>query len=191
MNMQGTERQRDGAIVIVVIASIFFAISYFSSLFPSQISDIPFGNKSFGPVVVGITGNVGFNGIFYVSEKARISDLLEVAGIRNPELFDQRMLSKRLATGKTVVIESYDSLRIAEMNNANKLALGIPIDINKAAIEDLMLINGIGEKTAWQIIQFREKSGRYHKLEDLMKIRGIKEKKFRKLRRYFCTDDML
>jgi competence protein ComEA len=191
MNMQGTERQSDGAIVIVVIASIFFAISCFSSLFPSQISVIPFGNKSSGPVVVGITGNAGFNGIFYVPEKTRISDLLEAAGIRNPELFDQRMLSKRLSTGETIVIESYDSLRIAEMNNANKLALGIPIDINKATIEDLMLINGIGEKTAWQIVQFRENSGRYHKVEDLMKIRGIKEKKFRKLRRYFCTDDML
>jgi competence protein ComEA len=189
--MKGTEGQRDGAIVIVVIVVILFAIHYSSSLFPSQISDIPFGNKSFGPVIVGITGNTGVNGVFYVPKKARISDLLEAAGIRNPELFDQRMLSKRLSTGKTIVIESYDSLRIAEMNNANKLALGIPIDINKATIGDLMLINGIGEKTAWQIVQFREKSGRYHKLEDLMKIRGIKEKKFRKLRRYFCTDDML
>jgi competence protein ComEA len=191
MNMQGTERQRDGAIVIVVIASIFFAISYFSSLFPSQIIDIPFGNKSFGPVVVGITGNAGFNGIFYVPEKARVCDLLVAAGIRNLEPFDQEMLSERLSTGKTVVIESYGRLRIAQMNNADKLALGIPIDINKATLEDLMLINGVGEKTAWQIIQFREKSGRFQRVEDLMKIHGIKDKKFQKLRSYFCTDDML
>ena len=77
------------------------------------------------------------------------------------------------------------------MSNADKLSLGIPIDINKATIEDLMLIEGIGEKTALQIVQFREKTGRYHKVEDLMKIRGIKEKKFRTLRRYFCADDML
>jgi competence protein ComEA len=191
MNMQGTERQRDGAIVIVIIVVILFAISYFSSLFPSQISDIPFGNKSFGPVVVGMTGNAGFNGIFYVPEKARVCDLLGAAGIRNPEPFDQKMLSERLSTGKTVVIESYGRLRIVEMNNANKLALGIPIDINKATLEDLMLINGVGEKTAWQIIQFRERSGRYQRVEDLMKIHGIKDKKFQKLRRYFCTDDML
>lgn len=189
--MQGTERQRDGAIVIVIIVVILFAISYFSSLFPSQISDIPFGNKSFGPVVVGMTGNAGFNGIFYVPEKARVCDLLGAAGIRNPEPFDQKMLSERLSTGKTVVIESYGRLRIVEMNNANKLALGIPIDINKATLEDLMLINGVGEKTAWQIIQFRERSGRYQRVEDLMKIHGIKDKKFQKLRRYFCTDDML
>jgi competence protein ComEA len=189
--MKGMESQRDGAITIVVIVVIIFAIHYSLSLLPSQISDIPFGNKRFGPVIVGITGNTGVNGVFYVPERARISDLLEAAGIRNPEMFDRRMLYERLSTGKIVVIESYDGLKITEMNNANKLSLGIPIDINKATVEDLMLIDGIGEKTAWQIVQFREKSGRYYKVEDLMKISGIKEKKFRKLKRYFCTDDML
>jgi competence protein ComEA len=96
-----------------------------------------------------------------------------------------------LSKGKTVFIESDDSLRIGEMNNADKLTLGIPIDINKATVEDLMLIDGIGEQTALQIVQFREKSGRYHKVEDLMKVRGIKEKKFRNLRRYFYAHDML
>jgi competence protein ComEA len=189
--MKGTESQRDGAVVIVVIVVIFFAILYSWSSLPSQISDIPFGNKSFGPVIVGITGDRVINGIFHVPERARISELLEAARIGDPEIFNHPMLSKRLSTGKTVVIESSDSIRIAEMNNTTKLALGIPIDINKATVEDIMLIDGIGEKTASRIIQFREKSGRYHKVEDLMKIPGIKEKKFRKLRMYFCTDEML
>jgi competence protein ComEA len=189
--MKGTESQRDGAIIIIVIVVILFAIHYSSSLFPPQINDIPFSNNSFGPVIVGIKGNTGINGVFYVPEKARISDLLEAAGIRNPEIFDHRILSMPLSKGKTVFIESDDSLRIGEMNNADKLTLGIPIDINKATVEDLMLIDGIGEQTALQIVQFREKSGRYHKVEDLMKVRGIKERKFRNLRRYFCAHDML
>jgi competence protein ComEA len=187
--MRSTEGQRDGAILIVVIASILFAISYLSSLFPSQISDIPFGDKSSGPVVVGLTGIEGFNGIFHVSEKARVCDLLGAAGIRNSQAFDENMLSERLSTGKAVVIDSYGRLRIVEMNNADKLALGIPIDVNKATLEDLMLINGIGEKTAGRIIQFREKSGRFERVEDLMKVQGIKDKKFQKLKNYFCTDD--
>jgi len=74
-------------------------------------------DKSFGPVVVGLTGNAGFNGIFYVREEARVCDLLGAAGIRNPEAFDQKMLSERLSTGKSVVTESYGRLRIVEMNN--------------------------------------------------------------------------
>ncbi len=112
-----TERQLDGTIVIVVIKSIFLAISYFSSLLPAQISDIPFGDRSFGPVVVGLTGNAGFNGIFYVRKEARVCDLMGAAGIRNSEPFDQKMLSERLSTGKTVIIESHGRLRIVEMNN--------------------------------------------------------------------------
>jgi competence protein ComEA len=187
--MQSTEGQRDGAIVIVVIATIFFAISYFSSLFPSQISDIPFGDKSSGPVVVGIAGSTGINGIYYVPDKASVRDLLGAAGSRNTETFDENVLGERLSTGKTVVIDSYGRLRIVEMNNADKLALGIPININKATLDDLMLVNGIGEKTASRIIQFREEFGRFQRVGDLMKIHGIKDKKFQKLKGYFCTDD--
>jgi len=189
--MKGTENQRDGAIVIVVIVAILFVIQYSFSLFPSQTIDIPFGNKNSGPVIVGITGNMGVNGIFYIPEKAKVSDLLGAAGIINHELFDYEILSKRLSTGKALVVESYASARIEEMNNASKLALGIPININKATMDDLMLIDGIGEKTASQIIQYREKSGRYQKVTDLMNVRGIKEKKFGKLKKYFCTDDTL
>jgi competence protein ComEA len=188
--MQSTEGQRDGAIVIVFIASIFFAISYFSSLFPSQISDIPFGDRSSGLVVVGIAGSTGINGIYYVPDKGRVRDLLGAAGSRNTETFDEPVLSERLSTGKTVVIDSYGRLRIVEMNNAEKLALGIPIDINKATLDDLMLVNGIGEKTAWRIIQFKEKSGRFQRVDDLMKIHGIKDKKFQMLKGYFCVDDI-
>jgi competence protein ComEA len=114
---------------------------------------------------------------------------LGAAGVRNTEAFDENMLSEQLSTGKTVVIDSHGRIRIVEMNNADKLALGIPIDVNKATLEDLMLINGVGEKTAWRIIQFREKSGRFERVEDLMKVQGIKDKKFQKLKSYFCTDD--
>jgi competence ComEA-like helix-hairpin-helix protein len=189
--MKGTEGQRDGAIIIVVIAVIVFVIRYPSLLFPPQVKDIPFTSMNSGPVIVSIRSNMGVNGIFYLPEKARVSELLEAAGFANREMFDHRTISLPLSTGKTVFLESHNTVIIEEMKNADKLALGIPIDINHATIEDLMLINGIGEKTALQIVQFREESGRYHKVEDLMKIRGIKEKRFRNLRRYFYVDDVL
>jgi competence protein ComEA len=188
--MQSTEGQRDGAIVIVVIAVIFLTISYLSSQFPPQVNNIPFGDKSSGPVIAEIGGTAGFNGIFYLPVKARVCDIVAAAGIGNTEAFDENTLNRRLSTGEAVVIESYGRLRIQQMNNENKVALGIPIDINKASLYDLTLINGIGEETAWQILQFREKSGRFERVEDLMKIHGIKDKKFQKLKGYFCTDDV-
>ena len=107
----------------VVIAAICFTVSYLSSQFPSHINDIPFGDKSFGPVIVGITGNADPNGIFYVPDKARVCDLLGAAGIRNTEPFDENLLNRRLSTGDAVVIKSHGRLRIEQMFNANKLAL--------------------------------------------------------------------
>ena len=103
---------------------------------------------------------------------------------------DPKILSRPLSTGKTVVVESREHVVIGDMGNAYKLMLGIPVDINKISLEELTLITGIGETTAGHIIDERERAGGFRKVEDLMKIRGIKEKKFQKLRGYFCTDCM-
>jgi competence protein ComEA len=52
------------------------------------------------------------------------------------------------------------------------------------------MIPGIGEKTAWQIIQLRKKYGGFKNIDDLMAIRGIKEKKITKLKGYFTIDQI-
>ncbi|HYA13087.1 MAG TPA: DUF655 domain-containing protein [Syntrophales bacterium] len=185
-----TKRQLDGAIVVIVIAVFIYTEAYTGSLFDAPKYNIPFVDKSYGPMIVAISGDTAFNGIYHISGNARICDLLISAGIDNLEMFDKMILSKRLSTGDMVVIKSGDQLTTAEMNNAPKVALNIPININKATLNDLTLIPGIGEKTAWQIIQFRERSGRFNRLEDMMKIRGIKEKKFTKIKRYLCTNQI-
>jgi competence protein ComEA len=43
---------------------------------------------------------------------------------------------------------------------------------------------GIGEKTAEAILQMREKNGKFRKLEELKKVKGIGEKKFEKIKKY-------
>ncbi|HVO66043.1 MAG TPA: helix-hairpin-helix domain-containing protein [Syntrophales bacterium] len=185
-----TERQLDGAVVVIVIAVFIYTAASAGSLFDAAKCDIPYGDKSYGPLIVAISGDADFNGIYHISGNTRICDLLISAGIANLETFDKIILSKKLSTGDVVIMESGNQLTTAEMNNAQKVALNIPIDINKATLNDLTLIPGIGEKTAWKIIQFRERSGRFSKLEDLMKIRGIKEKKFTKIKRYLCTNQI-
>ena len=184
------ERQLDGAVVIVVILVFVHIAAFTFSLFHVPKCNIPFGDRTYGPLIVAIGGDTAFNGIYHVPRKTRICDLLISAGIGNLELFDKPILFKRLSTGDIVVIESGNHLGIAEMDNVQKVALNIPININKATLNDLILIPGIGEKTASSIIQFRKKSGNFKRLEDLMKIRGIKEKKFAKIKMYLCTDQI-
>ncbi len=56
------------------------------------------------------------------------------------------------------------------------------IDLNTATLSQLDSLPGIGPVIAERILELREKSGHYKRIEDLMNIRGIGEKKFLKLK---------
>ncbi|MDQ1277474.1 MAG: competence protein ComEA [Thermodesulfobacteriota bacterium] len=72
------------------------------------------------------------------------------------------------------------------MKTATLLALDLPIDINRAAFDDLLLIPGIGASTAQKILDLRRSAGgRITNLESLKNIKGIKEKRFEQLQGYF------
>lgn len=55
------------------------------------------------------------------------------------------------------------------------------IDLNSAALEELMTLNGIGESRAKAIIEYRTQSP-FTKIEDIMQIPGIKEGIFSKIK---------
>jgi competence ComEA-like helix-hairpin-helix protein len=59
-----------------------------------------------------------------------------------------------------------------------------PIDLNVANEKELEELPGVGPTTAKAIIEFREKSGRIKRVEDLLVIRGISETKLQKMRPY-------
>jgi competence protein ComEA len=65
---------------------------------------------------------------------------------------------------------------------------GKKVNINTAGIEELDTLNGIGEATARDIIEYREKNGGFKKIEDIMKITGIKESKFNKIKDSICVE---
>lgn len=58
------------------------------------------------------------------------------------------------------------------------------IELNSATKSQLMNLPGIGEKTAEAIIKMREKNGKFRKLEELKKVKGIGDKKFEKIIKY-------
>jgi competence protein ComEA len=70
------------------------------------------------------------------------------------------------------------------IDNYHRYALGVPVDLNLATKEDLIIVPGIGEKTAEKILALRNKKGRFKNIEELMEIKGIKEKKLAKFKKY-------
>ena len=57
-----------------------------------------------------------------------------------------------------------------------------PVNINTATQAQLESLPGVGVKVAERILQYREKNGNFKKIEDLMNVQGIGEKSFLKLK---------
>ena len=56
------------------------------------------------------------------------------------------------------------------------------VDINTAGVEELMKLEGIGEKRAADIISYRETIGGFNSIEELMNVSGIKEAVFNRIK---------
>jgi DNA uptake protein and related DNA-binding proteins len=85
-------------------------------------------------------------------------------------------------------VSGKDDIIVAKIEADKRLALGMQLDINKASEEELILINGIGEVTAKKILDLRNKLGRFRNIEQLMEIKGIKEKKLARFRKYLYAE---
>src|ERR1019366_6705416 len=59
-----------------------------------------------------------------------------------------------------------------------------PIDLNVANVKELQELPGVGAVTAQRIIDMRQKSGRFKRVQDLLAVRGISQKKLQALRPY-------
>ena len=59
-----------------------------------------------------------------------------------------------------------------------------PIDLNAANVKELEELPGIGKVTAQKIVDLRQKSGRFKRVEDLLAVRGISAKKLDAMRPY-------
>jgi len=182
------ERQINGLMVFLAAAMVMYGAG--SAWFRNRPPDvnIPWGSIRSGPVVIEITGETQRTGVYYLPEKTTLRQFLNMAGVEysnpaGPEL------SQPLKTGMSLRINGNGQVTREKMKAATLLALNLPIDINRAAFDDLLLIPGIGESTARRILDLRRSSGgRISKLDSLMNIKGIKEKRFEQLKGYFYIE---
>ena len=83
---------------------------------------------------------------------------------------------KRVMTVLLVVSVVTAFVPLALAQDVNK------VNINKATVEELVQIKGIGQKYAERIIDFRDKNGPFKKIEDIMSVKGIGPKKFESIK---------
>jgi competence protein ComEA len=56
------------------------------------------------------------------------------------------------------------------------------IDINSASVQELQKLPQIGAAVAQRIVDYRGKHGKFSKIEEIMKVKGIGEKTFLKIK---------
>jgi competence protein ComEA len=65
---------------------------------------------------------------------------------------------------------------------ATKTVDATKINLNSATAEQLTSLPGIGSATAKLIIEHRTKAGKFSRIEELMNVKGIGEKKFQSIK---------
>jgi len=79
----------------------------------------------------------------------------------------------------TVSAAAQTAQSVAETSDAAHASI---VNLNTASAAQLEGLPGIGAKTAQRILEYRQKSGGFKKIEDLMNVKGIGEKSFLKLK---------
>lgn len=64
-----------------------------------------------------------------------------------------------------------------------------PINVNTATAAQLKTLPGLGDSMAREIIRFREKNGRFRRVEDLLIIKGISKRKLDSWKPYLKTTE--
>lgn len=157
-------------------------------------------------LVVHICGAVSAPGVYELPAGSRIIDAVEAGGGFLPEaeeaccnlaeeIVDGCQIyimtkSESCADGQTEkkagIQTSPDSDmqttdRNVRSNSATALENGL-VNLNTADVAALMTLPGIGESRAKAIISYREQHGAFAQIEDIMKISGIKQAAFSKIK---------
>ncbi len=79
------------------------------------------------------------------------------------------------AATKTTVAVSVEVQTEQTTETTTQLQVTYPINLNTATLEELMTIDGLGEKRASAILEYRDYLGSYTSVEQIMNIQGFSE----------------
>lgn len=144
-------------------------------------------------ICVHICGFVKKPGVYFFEAGARIFDVIKAAGGCKKGADDTAVNQADVVEdGQQIYIPSKSNHAKKGIENTGEEQLGQQteagkINLNTATLEQLMTLSGIGEGKAKKILEYREKNGPFHSIEDIKKITGIKDGIFQKIKDTICT----
>lgn len=142
--------------------------------------EIPVEESSPALIYVFVCGAVNRPGVVELPEGSRAeAGVVAAGGMREDADADYVNLAAPLTDGEKLYIPTAEEGMALEQGDAGGSGL---VNINTADAALLCTLPGIGESRASDIIAYREKNGVFSRIEDLMKVPGIKEGAFGKLK---------
>lgn len=158
-----------------------------------NIPDEPMVINEPDSVTVYVCGAVNSPGVYTLDAGRRIVDAVSAAcGFRGDADNCYVNLATLLEDGQRVYIPTREEVAgshedlLAEGSGDTAAAPSDKVNINTADAAALMTLPGIGEAKAALIIEYRTENGRFGSIEDIMKISGIKEGMFNKIKDRIC-----
>lgn len=140
-------------------------------------------------VTVDVDGAVARPNVIELPEGSRVQDAIEACGglAADADVSSINRASVLQDGQKVYVPKAGETLQVPGVSAGGAAAAGTLVNINFATVEELDGLPGVGEATAQAIVEDREANGAFASIEDLMRVSGIGEKKFEKLRDLICV----
>ena len=133
-------------------------------------------------IYVHIEGCVHEPGLVIAPKGIRLYELIELAGGETDEADLSKInLASIVSDGQKVYIPRIVIFDENE-NSITSISRSGIVNINTASITELQTLDGIGPSMAIKIIEYRESNGYFTQIEDIMKVSGIGEIKFNKIK---------
>lgn len=149
----------------------------------SEVQSTPVTESSTEPIkiYVHICGEVNNPGVYELAEGSRIFEAVEAAGGFTEEAAQASLnLAQVISDEEQIVILTQDEAA-EKARQEREQAAGI-VNLNTASKEQLMSLPGIGESRAEDILRYRQESGGFQAIEEIMNVPGIKESAYLKIK---------
>ena len=145
--------------------------------------------ETFSQMYVDIKGAVKLPGMYEVSSDMRVLNVIDMAGGLTLEADDQQVNFSQKVEDQMVIYIPKEGEEVSEniglVNGGESGQTSEEegkVNLNQASKEELMTLNGVGEKKAEKIIEHREENGSFKSIEEIKNVNGFGEKTFESLK---------
>ena len=141
-------------------------------------------------ITVDVKGAVKTPGIYDLPVGSRINDAVQKAGGLTDNADNKSInLAQKISDEALVYVPTKEEATSqATQSNASNSKENKKVNLNKASLEELKQVKGLGAKRAQDIIDHRDSNGKFKSVDELKKVSGIGAKTIEKLKEYVTVD---